>query len=103
MGIGKFLNWKNQNEFFQLEDFVTGASIFGVVEQSQVNQIAGGEINGRGCSIGRTGIEEESENEDDDCESDGCDCPVGPFCPPKQSAKPLICHSNCYEFAGSLL
>lgn len=100
MGIGKFLYWKNQIEFSQLEEFVTGASIFGVVEQSQVNEIAGGEIKGRGGFIGRTGIEEESENEDDDCESDRCDCPVPfrPFCPPKQSSKPLIRHLNCYDF-----
>lgn len=62
----------------------TGAFILGMAHQRQVNQI-------QGCD-GFGGGERESEEEDG--ESEGCDCPVsfGEFPPRKEKSKPRVRH-----------
>lgn len=80
-------------------EFSTCASVFGIVQQSQVDEIDNvgcggiwGRVNARVSD--RSRIKKEREKEDDGGASSDCDCPVllGPLPPPCQSPNPRVCH-----------
>lgn len=92
---------KRHNSFLGGEQILsrTGASILGIVKQSEVDQIGSDGVTAIEWSVDvrvivAPRVGDESEKKEDEGESDGCDRPVllGPVPPPSERAEPTSCH-----------